>query len=70
MGPRPLVGCWYIVCLILGTVYCGRLTAFSLTTLEEAVQSLDALIARKPRARILVKNGSLPFEVLVRNTLT
>ncbi|XP_049523961.1 glutamate receptor ionotropic, delta-2-like [Dermacentor silvarum] len=34
-GPRPLLGCWYVVFLVLTTVYCGRLTAFYVTTLEE-----------------------------------
>ncbi|XP_077552372.1 uncharacterized protein LOC144166757 [Haemaphysalis longicornis] len=65
-GPRPLLGCWYVVCLVMSTVYCGRLTAFSLATLEEPVYSLDVLVQRRPSTIVLVKNGSLPFEVLKR----
>ncbi|KAH7943989.1 hypothetical protein HPB52_014166 [Rhipicephalus sanguineus] len=67
-GSRPLLGCWYVVCLVLTTVYCGRLTAFYVATLEEPVSSLTELVARRPHAIILVKNGSLPYEVLRQRT--
>ncbi|KAL3243076.1 hypothetical protein MRX96_020750 [Rhipicephalus microplus] len=67
-GPRPLLACWYVVLLVLTTVYCGRLTAFYVATLEEPVTSLAQLVARRPHAVILVKNGSLPYEVLRQKT--
>ncbi|XP_077486187.1 uncharacterized protein LOC144097322 [Amblyomma americanum] len=63
-GPRPLLGCWYVVCLVLSTVYCGRLTAFYLPTLEEPVASLEELVLRRPHTVVLVKNGSLPYETV------
>ncbi|KAH6942723.1 hypothetical protein HPB50_009548 [Hyalomma asiaticum] len=67
-GPRPLLGCWYVVFLVLTTVYCGRLTAFYVATLEQPVSSLAELVARRPHAIVLVKNGSLPFEVVKQPT--
>ncbi|KAL1452296.1 hypothetical protein MTO96_043851 [Rhipicephalus appendiculatus] len=67
-GPKPLLGCWYVVLLVLTTVYCGRLTAFYVATLEEPVSSLTELVARRPHPIILVKNGSLPYEVLRQRT--
>ncbi|XP_064479869.1 glutamate receptor ionotropic, delta-2-like [Ornithodoros turicata] len=61
---RIVLAFWYLECLILCTVYSGRLTAFSVVTLEPALDTLDALVRRHPHVKILVKDGTLPFDVV------